>query len=149
MAVRVPGVVQYLHLGPAPVDLRVLLGGPIEDPRVPPRGDLPVEPELEVLELIDGHQVGAVTVVMDGPVQHVPAEGVGALEVAPTFQRGPVEKEPESFALFCGGECVGDHPLGSEWRGDVAGRAGGKGEGHEEGHGHPGHRALCREMRRE
>src|SRR5688500_20116424 len=52
LPVRVPLVVQYLHLAGALPDVVPFLCGAIKNPAVARRRDLPIEPKIEVAELL-------------------------------------------------------------------------------------------------
>src|SRR5205814_5510248 len=102
LTVRMPGVVQQLILGSAPVDVVVLLGAAIENTGVATRTQLPVERELKVAELIFGddvvHRSGFGEDAVDDPptsrhrlgLVTAPCIGVCAVE----------ERAPTSSALF-------------------------------------------------
>src|SRR6266496_1334002 len=77
-----PGVVEELVLGRAPIDVVVLLGSTVEHSRVSAGRELPVERELEVSELIARDDVVGAAFLGERAVHNVPGGGEGLLLVA-------------------------------------------------------------------
>src|SRR5262245_42149371 len=91
------GVVEHLHLGTG-LERRVAgLADAEHDPAVAARGDLPLDRQLEVGELIDRDDVAAAGHARERAVYDLPASGHGRLlEPAPAGRRPAVEEQPPS-----------------------------------------------------
>src|SRR5690606_10449452 len=93
-AVRVPRVVEHLHLRGTLVDPFVSLLGAVEDAAVTAGADLPLERELEVAVLRLRDDVAARTDTCERAVPDGPAFGeLGAVIPAPAVERPAVEKQ--------------------------------------------------------
>jgi len=96
LAVRMPRVVQYLHLRSAPVDRVVarVLAGAVEDPAVAVLRDVPLERQLEVLELLLRDDVGRGLDSLQRAVHHLPPRRQRIhLPPAPPCRGLPVEQQ--------------------------------------------------------
>ena len=72
-AVGVPRIVEHLELGAAGVHRLALLGQVVHDAAVAAGGDAPLEPELEVLELVHGDDVAGRALLHQRAVRGLPA----------------------------------------------------------------------------
>src|SRR5450759_5514035 len=125
-----PGVVEELVLGRAPVDVIVLFCPAIENSRVATRTQLPVERQLEVSELVLRHEVADRPLLGQHAIDDLPARGHRRLLIT-TPGRGarPVEERTPPPGALLGGQrrcsCRGTATRG--WR-TVPRRRAGKSE---------------------
>src|SRR5450759_2894587 len=100
-----PGVVEELVLGRAPVDVIVLFCPAIESSRVATRTQLPVERQLEVSELVLRHEVADRPLLGQDAICDLPARGHSLLLVA-SPRRGacPIEERTPPAGALLGGQ---------------------------------------------
>src|SRR5690606_4486068 len=118
LTVGVTGIVEHLHLGRGLEDVVRRFGATVEDAAVAAGGDAPLEYQLEVVELVAGHDVAAVVGARDecqGAVTHLPGgRQVGPAVAAPGIQAGSGEQR-DPFRCVGGGSgpsTIGRDPLG-------------------------------------
>ena len=118
-------------------DVSLRGGQVVFHPAVAHRADLPLPCQLEIPEVLDGHDVAAARALAEknSPVQHRPAfRGDAAFpDGLPTGERLAVKEQLPSGGGFVGGEGVGVRALRSEKR-EKQSEAGGE-EGGADEHG--------------
>src|ERR1017187_386051 len=108
LAVGCRSVIEQLVLRSAPVDVLVLLGGAIEDPRIAGRAELPVQREFKVPELLPSDEIAGTSRLRQHAAHDPPSRRhrVG-LVAAPAIGRTAVEQEMPARLPLRGGQRVG------------------------------------------
>src|SRR5712691_13227238 len=117
LAIRVLRVIQDLHFHRVPVDLVAILAGAIEDTAVAAGLDLPVNAQLEILELVGRDDVATGADPRERAILHRPAVGDRRLAVvAPASGCLAIEQQAPTGGSLTIAHCVLESVGGGWWR---------------------------------